>query len=462
LTDILAVCIVAGVSLLLRFGVRTTSYLNNVLSLVNVAVIALLLVFGGFQANLDNWRLPGRGFLPFGWQGVFAASGSCFYAFVGFESVAASGEEAKNPQKSIPLATLASMAFATTAYVSVSAVLTLMQPYDQLSGESGLPDAIGRLAGGVWAKWAVVLGACCGMGSVLIGTLYALTRIMYAMSDDALLPRSLGQLHENAQVPLRPMYICAAFAALLAAIFPLTTLVETMSIGTLLAYTLVSASVIILRYRPSSDSAQTTARSLVAEEALPGDNASDHFATPTTNKCVLVWNDLRDRLKCLQRSSPAPRGLVASCVCLIIILQFQLCWFGPFWYHAASTNVVYRVLLLLCVAALFACVIAIAVQPQTNYPSRYRVPLVPLVPALSIVFNVTLMANLSYLTWTRLIVWMQAGLVVYLLYTVRLAPNPSEFWRVNCSSRNWGSLDSPPQTLEETDQEETNPKPLPK
>lgn len=461
MTDILAVLIVAGVSLLLRFGIRTTSYLNNALSLVNVAVIALLLIVGGLQINFDNWRLPGRGFLPFGWNGVFAASGSCFYAFVGFESVAAAGEEAKNPQKSIPLATLASMAFATAAYVSVSAVLTLMQPYDQLSGESGLPDALGRSAGGVWAKWAVVLGACCGMGSVLIGTLYALTRIMYAMSDDALLPRSLGQLHSEAQVPLRPMYMCAAFAAFLAAALPLTTLVETMSIGTLLAYTLVSASVIILRYRPCI-SGSTGEQIASIEQSIPDDNTSDRFSVPTTSRFVLAWNHLCDHLKMFQRSSPAPRGLVPLCVCSLIVLQFMICWLGPSWYRSAGTHFGYGILLLATVGSLIACVVAIAIQPQANSPSRYRVPLVPLVPALSIVFNVTLMANLSYLTWARLIIWMQAGLCVYLLYTVRIVPHPSEFWRVNCDSRNWGSLDNSPPANDETERDQTSATVLPK
>lgn len=490
MTDLLSVCIVSGVSLLLRFGVRTTSYLNNALSFVNLAVIGLLIVVGGTQARLSNWQLPGRGFLPFGWKGVFAASGSCFYAFVGFESVAAAGEEATNPQRSIPLATLASMAFATCAYVSVSAVLTLMQPYDQLSGESGLPDAIGLMTGGAWAKWAVVLGACCGMASVLIGTLYALTRIVYAMSEDTLLPRSFGQLDGRAQVPLRPMYVCAAVAALGAAVFPLTTLVEMMSIGTLLAYTLVSASVIILRYRPDEGFQQFVDKEASGSDGvavvgqrkeLPHRLQSDGSSHPveegdrtsdfnrSTADCQSIdgvednlrpWRTFREqfdqichRLKKMEGSRPPRPGLIPASVAVLIVLMFTLCWAGPGWLHHTTTQRAYWIPILVCSGGIFMCGVVMACHRQINLPNRYRVPLVPLIPVMSIMFNVTLMANLGHLTWLRLVVWMQAGLFVYFLYTVRLAPTAQEFWKVRCETRSWGSMDSPTSCLSDTNEE---------
>lgn len=103
-------------------------------------------------------------------------------------------EEAKEPQKSIPIATMISMAVATVAYVSVSAVLTLMVPYDQLNNESGLPDALGRYSNAIWCKYLVILGAGCGMISVLIGTMYSLTRCVYAMADDGLLYPWMGEV----------------------------------------------------------------------------------------------------------------------------------------------------------------------------------------------------------------------------------------------------------------------------
>ncbi|KAK4337429.1 hypothetical protein RND71_043540 [Anisodus tanguticus] len=218
--------------------------------------------------NIKLLRLPGKGFMPHGWHGVFAASASCFYAYIGFDSIATSGEEAKNPQRSIPIATIISMAFATVSYVSVSAVLTLMVPYDQLSNESGLPDALGRYNSAQWAKYLVVFGASCGMISVLIGTMYSLTRIVYSMADDGLLYSWMGQINKSTQIPLKAMYFFAGLGAILALTFELTMLVEMMSIGTLLAYLVVSASVIIARYKPGDSSSHQI---LDESDILPGE-----------------------------------------------------------------------------------------------------------------------------------------------------------------------------------------------
>lgn len=153
-----------------------------------------------------------------------------FIAFIGFDSIASSGEEAKDPQRSIPLATFISMTFATISYVGVSAVLTLMVPYNEIVAESGLPDALGA-HGAFWAKFVVIVGACCGMVTVLIGTMYSLTRIVYAMADDGLLFSWMGSVNQRTQIPLMAMYFFASLGACLALFLDITTLVEMMSIG---------------------------------------------------------------------------------------------------------------------------------------------------------------------------------------------------------------------------------------
>lgn len=126
--------------------------------------------------------------MPYGFNGVLGASATCFFAYVGFDAIAASGEEAKNPQKSLPVATLASMAIVTVIYVAVSGVLTLMVRYSDIPKESGLPAALDA-TGAHWAAITVTIGALAGMSTVLIATLFALTRIAYAMADDGLIHR---------------------------------------------------------------------------------------------------------------------------------------------------------------------------------------------------------------------------------------------------------------------------------
>ena len=128
--------------------------------------------------------------------------------------------------RSIPIATFISMCFATIAYVSVSAVLTLMVPFNELNNESGLPDALGRFAGAQWAKYLVICGASCGMISVLIGTMYSLTRIVYAMASDGLLYPWMSEVNQKTQIPLKAMYFFAIIGAVLAFTFEVGALLD--------------------------------------------------------------------------------------------------------------------------------------------------------------------------------------------------------------------------------------------
>lgn len=182
---------------------------------------------------------------------VLAGAATCFYAFVGFDSIAVAGEEAKNPAKSIPIATVIALGVVTVGYILVSATLTLMVPIDKIVPSAALPEAFGTL-NIEWAKYAVSIGALCGMTSTLLGSLFALPRCLYAMASDGLLFSFFGRVNTTTQIPLINLAISGFLSALLALLFDLEKLVEFMSIGTLLAYTIVSASVLVLRYRPIS------------------------------------------------------------------------------------------------------------------------------------------------------------------------------------------------------------------
>lgn len=180
---------------------------------------------------------------------VLAGAATCFYAFVGFDSIAVSGEEAKNPSKSIPIATVVALSIVTIGYILVSATLTLMIPIDQINPSAALPEAFGSL-NLEWAKYLISIGALCGMTTTLLGSLYALPRCLYAMASDGLLFSFFGRVNATTQIPLFNLALSGFLSALLALLFDLEKLVEFMSIGTLLAYTIVSASVLVLRYRP--------------------------------------------------------------------------------------------------------------------------------------------------------------------------------------------------------------------
>lgn len=248
--DILAFVVCITYALLLGIGVKGSAMVNSLLTVVNLIVMCLVIVVGFYYADEANWSSQQGGFLPFGFGGVIAGAATCFYAFVGFDSIATSGEEAKNPSFSIPVATVLSMAIVTVGYILVCTALTLVVPYYAVNPNAALPEAFGGI-GVHWVKYLISLGAICGMTTTLFGSLFSLPRCMYAMASDGLLFGFLGNVNTKTQVPLTNLVISGVFSAIIALIFDLEKLVEFMSIGTLLAYTIVSASVIILRYRPT-------------------------------------------------------------------------------------------------------------------------------------------------------------------------------------------------------------------
>lgn len=184
---------------LLTVGVKSSAYINSIFTLINMCVIVFVIVVGLYWADLSNWQTVPGGFFPFGFSGILAGAATSFYAFVGFDSIATSSEEAVNPSKSIPIATMVSMALVTVGYILVGAVLTLMVPYFELNPSAAIPDAFAA-NGVVWAKYVVSIGALCGMTTTLLGSLFSLPRCVYAMASDGLLFNWLGKVSETTQV----------------------------------------------------------------------------------------------------------------------------------------------------------------------------------------------------------------------------------------------------------------------
>lgn len=280
--DVLASLVCLAYALLLGVGVKFSSIVNSFLTLINLAVMVLVIVVGFYYANEENWTSPrGGGFLPYGFSGVIAGAATCFYAFVGFDSIATAGEEAKNPSFSIPMATVLSMGIVTLGYILVTSALTLLVPYYEINPNAALPEAFAGV-GMHWVRYVVSIGAICGMTTTLFGSLFSLPRCMYAMASDGLLFSFLGDVNSKTQLPLTNLVISGICTALIALVFDLEKLVEFMSIGTLLAYTIVSACVIILRYKPPKRVA------LSAQCLTPGSEMSGSTSGLTTPGSEIV------------------------------------------------------------------------------------------------------------------------------------------------------------------------------
>lgn len=247
--DFLAFVITLLMMLLLAAGVKKSLIFNNVLNAINLAVWVFVMTAGLFYVDTDNWTQ--KGFLPFGWSGVFTGAATCFYAFIGFDIIATTGEEANNPKKSIPLAIVTSLVIILIAYVTSSMMLTLIVPYDTVDEDSALVEMFGQV-GAYKCKYIVAVGALAGLSVSMFGSMFPMPRIIYAMASDGLIFRVFARVWQAAGTPAFATLISGLGAAIAALVVRLEILVEMMSIGTLLAYTLVSTCVLILRYQPHS------------------------------------------------------------------------------------------------------------------------------------------------------------------------------------------------------------------
>lgn len=418
--DFLAFFVCLAYALALSTGVKTTAVLNAVLTTVNVGVVLMVISIGLWHANPRNWSTDG-GFLPFGFVGVISGAASCFYAFVGFDSIATSSEEIL-PSTSIPLATILSLCIVTIIYVLVSAALTLMVPYSSINPIASLPSAFGTIDI-PWAKYAISIGALCGMSTTLLGSLFALPRCLYAMASDGLLFSCFEKVNARTQVPLLNLIISGLGSALLALIFDLEKLVEFMSIGTLLAYTIVSASVIVLRYRPPSiEETITYAPDETPDEDDDSSQSSIASVSASTEMLeIAVAGKLRPQYRWLQPlvGRCEPGSAVSVAVLLFTIMSVAVCLqFEVYWDHLYNGDwlslVTYGVLIFLMVA----CLVVITAHHQNCRGLQFKVPLVPVIPALSILCNIELMVHLSALTWLRLLIWLIIGMLVYFFYGI--------------------------------------------
>ncbi len=247
-----AAIIVLILTALLVIGVRQSAQSNMVMVFVKLITIAVFVAVGAFNVNPDNWS-P---FMPFGWYGesadgkpvgIMAGAAMVFFAYVGFDAVSTAAEEAKEPQRTVPIGIIGSLVFCTVIYIIVSGLLTGIVPYTELNVSSPVAHAL-RLIGYNWASALVSTGVIAGLTTVMLVLFYALTRVIFAMSRDGLLSPFFAEVNPKTKTPVRVIVICGVAMSILAGFIPLGELAELVNIGTLAAFALVCLGVIALRY----------------------------------------------------------------------------------------------------------------------------------------------------------------------------------------------------------------------
>jgi APA family basic amino acid/polyamine antiporter len=245
-----AMAIAAAIAALCYRGVALSALVNSIIVIIKVTVILLFIAFSLQYVNFENWQpfipaaeAPGR----FGWDGVVRGASIVFYAYLGFDAVSTAAQETRNPQRDMPIGILGSLVVCTLLYIVFAGVLTGMVPYTLLGTPSPVVTALESYPVLLWLKTLIEVGAVAGLSSVILVLFLAQTRIFYAMSQDGLIGRMFGGVHERHRTPHLSTVFAGVVACVLAGLFPLGVLGDLVAMGTLLAFTTVCVGVLVLR-----------------------------------------------------------------------------------------------------------------------------------------------------------------------------------------------------------------------
>ncbi|XP_074597978.1 high affinity cationic amino acid transporter 1-like [Brevipalpus obovatus] len=419
--DLFAFGITMILTIMLAIGVKESTRFISLFTCINLATLFFVIICGAFNLNFKNWNLSKEkdhlpesagsgGFLPFGFSGMMAGAATCFYSFVGFDVIASTGEEVKNPQKAIPISIVSSLMIIFLAYFGVSCIQTLMWPYYDLNQAAPLPYVFEKV-GWPFARWVITIGALAGLSTCLLGAMFPLPRILYAMASDGLIFKTLAKVNPTTKTPMIATLISGVLSGAMAALFNIDELADMMSIGTLLAYTLVSMSILILRHENVPH--------------IPGKRESNDSTRPleviniSSNNgliCCLKKFFNTSQLKTPTKSTFKTSKLIITglCITVVVLCLFLICLeteIGELQMNAI-------ILISILVFTLIVQLIALTLQPKSVPTISFQTPCMPLVPVLSIFINTYLMMKLSIATWVRFAVWMILGLSIYFFYGI--------------------------------------------
>ena len=481
--DICALMITLLLTVILSLGVKLSSRVNNVFTALNICLVIFVTITGYLNADIKNWKvdpatlnvtkdveLGHGGFFPFGISGTLAGAATCFYGYVGFDSVSTSGEEAINPQRSIPIAIVGCLSFACLMYMGISSSLTLMLPYYLQDTLAPIPAAFNG-AGLPWAAHFVSIGALLGLSTSLIGVMFPLPRILYAMASDGILFRSLAIVNQKLQTPLIATALSGVLVGIIAMLFDLKSLVDMMSIGTLMAFTIVSICVLLLRYQNTGslgDYMTMDNFSSPEKEKLHPNGKANHYGLNidgedcSSDEELIYYNgdnlDLiaRNRKAQLRECSNSPMSVKSFCsqafnmsrlrtattnscyvakvfsliaiitaICLALVLAVGV-EKGYLLTKQGSMSSSLTVILVILLSTIIVSLCFVYLQPTVDEELNFKAPFIPVLPICSVFINSYLMMKLPFVTWTRFFVWLAIGLLIYACYGWR---NSSEEYR---------------------------------
>uniref|UniRef100_A0A3Q1MB71 Cationic amino acid transporter C-terminal domain-containing protein n=1 Tax=Bos taurus TaxID=9913 RepID=A0A3Q1MB71_BOVIN len=417
--DIFALGLVLLLAVLLALGVPESARVYRVFTGINILVLSFTIVSGFIKGDLHNWKLTNRdytlttavftyslgppgagGFVPFDFEWVVQGAATCFYAFVGFAAITTTGKVV-TPQRSISLFSLL-MCF--LAYFAVSAALTLTVPYYQIHHYSPLPEAFLHVGWGP-ARYVVAVGVLCALMSSLLGDMFPMSRLICTMAEDGLLFRALAKVCGHKEIPVMAIMSSGSLAGIMALLFEFSDIANLMAVASLLAYSMVSFSVLVLRYQPDQNLSKNEKmeEETEMEPVVEGSLLESEPEAGISNILKSLWFP----------TSTIPTWksgqIVSGCAFLLVLLLTILSRILAQWpsqVFSGDPGLTTVAVLLLFITGVM---VIIWRQPQSPSPLTFRVPALPVLPLVSIFLNIYLMMQMTSGTWALFGVWNVIG-----------------------------------------------------
>ncbi|MCO5581309.1 hypothetical protein L7F22_035188 [Adiantum nelumboides] len=420
-----------------------SAMVQAIVTFTNVCVLIFVIIAGaaiGFNTDWIGYR-QADGYLPFGFNGMLGGAATVFFAYIGFDTVASTAEEVKHPQRDLPLGIGVALAICGSLYMLVSAVIVGIVPYTEIDVNTPMSSAFSRY-GVQWAMYVVSAGAVAALSSTLMGSLLPQPRILMAMARDGLLPCFFLHVNKWVMVPINSTIVTGVVAMLLAFFMTVDQLSGMVSVGTLLAFAVVSASILILRFVPPADilisfpdkvssSNQLLLPHIDTEAFFQASSGfqQDGSACPllkqdqqqhvtSSDSTILQDNDqVSEGKDDFKRRRLAAMGIGSSCIGAILVAVGASGSLLPSWLQCVLASV--GALGFLGGAITLSLLKQDEGQHTFGQSGGFLCPFVPWLPLLSILINVYLLANLGLSTWLRVGIWLILGAAVYFIYGLK-------------------------------------------